>query len=181
MLKCLLMYNLTRINSAFITRHTDTRLWGQGTYILPVKCPVTGSAPFIPLNAKMNRQHSRSDWDLDLCTKGLYYQHEAVGWPQHIQLAAQLRLQEQYQWGYHISTAKRQDDIDYSSTEVSIEMMFADAVKALGGDTYSWSLYNVVVLTTISTSRNTEGPAYISGVRPNISQVKSKRLRNQGP
>ena len=169
MLKYLLMYNLTRINSAFITRHTDTRLWGQGTYILPVKCPVTGSAPFIPLNAKMNRQHSRSDWDLDLCTKGLYYQHEAVGWPQHTQLSAQLRLQDQYQWGYHISTAKRQDDIDYSSTEVSIEMMFADAVKALGGDTYSWSLYNVVVLTTISTSRNTEGPAYISGVRPNIS------------
>ena len=102
-----------------------------------------------------------------------------IGWPQHIQLAAQLRLQEQYQWGYHISTAKRQDDTDYSSTEVSIEMMFADAVKALGGDTYSWSLYNVVVLTTISASRNTEGPAYISGVRPNISQVKSKRLHNQ--
>ena len=79
-----------------------------------------------------------------------------------------------------MSTAKRQDDADYSSTEVSIETMFADAVKALGGDTYSWSLYNVVVLTTISASRNTEGPAHISGVRPNISQVKSKRLRNQG-
>ena len=58
-------------------------------------------------------------------------------------------------------------------------MMFADAVKALGGYTYSWGLYNVVVLTTISTSRNTEGPAYISGVRPNISQAKSKRLCNQ--
>ena len=32
-----------------------------------------------------------------------------------------------------MSTAKRQDDADYSSTEVSIETMFADAVKALGG------------------------------------------------
>ena len=36
-----------------------------------------------------------------------------------------------------MSTAKRQDDADYSSTEVSIETMFADAVKALGGDTYT--------------------------------------------
>jgi hypothetical protein len=36
-----------------------------------------------------------------------------------------------------MSTAKRQDDADYSSTEVSIETTFADAVKALGGDTYT--------------------------------------------
>ena len=36
-----------------------------------------------------------------------------------------------------------------------------------------------VSLTTISVSSNTEGPAYISGVRQNISQVKSKRLCNQ--
>jgi hypothetical protein len=36
-----------------------------------------------------------------------------------------------------MSTAKRQDDADYSSTEVSIETMFADAVKALRGDTYT--------------------------------------------
>ena len=36
-----------------------------------------------------------------------------------------------------MSTAKRQYDADYSSTEVSIETMFADAVKALEGDTYT--------------------------------------------
>ena len=36
-----------------------------------------------------------------------------------------------------MSTAKRQDDADYSSTEVSIETMFADAVKVLRGDTYT--------------------------------------------
>ena len=35
-----------------------------------------------------------------------------------------------------MNTEKRQDDAGYSSTEVSIETMFADAVKALGGDTY---------------------------------------------
>ena len=34
-------------------------------------------------------------------------------------------------------TERRQDYADYSSTEVSIETMFADAVKALEGDTYT--------------------------------------------
>ena len=37
----------------------------------------------------------------------------------------------------------------------------------------------LIGLTTISASSNTEGPAYISEVRQNISQVKSKRLCNQ--
>ena len=36
-----------------------------------------------------------------------------------------------------MSTAKRQNDADYSSTKLTIETMFADAVKALGGDTYT--------------------------------------------
>ena len=39
-----------------------------------------------------------------------------------------------------MNTEKRQDDAGYSSTEVSIETMFADAVKALGGDTYTLSV-----------------------------------------
>jgi hypothetical protein len=36
-----------------------------------------------------------------------------------------------------MSTAKRQNDADYSSTKLTIETMFADTVKALGGDTYT--------------------------------------------
>ena len=36
-----------------------------------------------------------------------------------------------------MSTAKRQDDADYSSTEVSIETTFTDAVQTLGGVAYT--------------------------------------------
>ena len=36
-----------------------------------------------------------------------------------------------------MSTAKRQDDADYSSTKLTIEAMFTDAVQTLGGVAYT--------------------------------------------